>query len=422
MGVTGGLVSHEPTFQESSGHEDQLTEAQLAERTGTPPDQVRLLVEFGVLRPEQGMFRSRDLVRLRVLADLKALGVDAHSVAKALSSGYLSLGYLENSALKPPQSELSFSQLADELDIPFSTLEKLYIACGLGHPSPEELVRAQDVPIIRAVPVLFGARVSEGEVLRAVRIWAESARRVAQYQIHHFHNSIEEPFRQRGLSDNEALEAAVLEVSVRLGHSGEDMLAWLYRRHSEAFTMQHLLEHVDTALEQAGVRPKPTRQVEAAVFADLSGYTRLTEESGDEAAAHVSTTLAQLVSEIAARHRGVVVKMLGDGVHFHFSDPGDAVLASLALSEIVRPRGLPPAHVGVEAGPMIYDEGDYFGRSVNMAARLASQAGADQVFVGEGLVSSVVPSGFRLIEAGVYNLKGFSRPVTIHQAIRRDDT
>jgi hypothetical protein len=104
-------------------------------------------------------------VRLRVLADLKALGVDARSVAKALSSGYLSLGYLENSALKPPLSEVSFSQLADELDIPFSTLEKLYIACGLGHPSPEELVRAQDVPIIRAVPVLFGARVSEGEAL-----------------------------------------------------------------------------------------------------------------------------------------------------------------------------------------------------------------------------------------------------------------
>jgi adenylate cyclase len=350
------------------------------------------------------------------------LGVDARSVAKALSSGYLSLDYLENSALKPPPSEHSFSELAAELAIPFSSLEKLYIACGLGHPSPDELVRDQDVPIIRAVPILFGARVSAAEVLRAVRVWAESARRVAQYQIHHFHNSIEEPFRQRGLSDNEALEAAVREVSVRLGHSGQEMLAWLYRRHSEAFTMQHLLEHVDTALEQAGVRPKPTRQVEAAVFADLSGYTRLTEESGDEAAAHVSTTLAQLVSEIAARHRGVVVKMLGDGVHFHFSDPGDAVLASLALIEIVRPRGLPPAHVGVEAGPMIYDEGDYFGRSVNMAARLASQAAADQVFVGEGLVSSVVPSGFSLVEVGAYNLKGFSRPVTIHEAIRRHDT
>src|SRR5205823_2482541 len=133
---------------------------------------------------------------------------DAHSVAKALSSGYLSLDYLENSALKPPPSEHSFSELADELGIPFSTLEKLYIACGLGHPSPEALVRDQDVPIIRAVPVLFGARVSEGEVLRAVRFWAEGARRVAQYQIHHFQNPIDAPFRQRGLRGSVGLHQA----------------------------------------------------------------------------------------------------------------------------------------------------------------------------------------------------------------------
>jgi class 3 adenylate cyclase len=60
-------------------------------------------------------------------------------------------------------------------------------------------------------------------------------------------------------------------------------------------------------------------------------------------------TLAQLVNEIAAHHQGEVVKMLGDGVHFHFHDPGDAVRASLEIVENVRPRGLPPAHIGVNA-------------------------------------------------------------------------
>ena len=58
-------------------------------------------------------------------------------------------------------------------------------------------------------------------------------------------------------------------------------------------------------------------------------------------------------------------------------------MASLEIVDRVRPAGLPPAHVGVNAGPMIYDEGDYFGRTVNIAARIASQAGPDQVFVGE---------------------------------------
>jgi class 3 adenylate cyclase len=110
--------------------------------------------------------------------------------------------------------------------------------------------------------------------------------------------------------------------------------------------------------------------------------------------------------------------MLGDGVHFHFPDPGDAVRASLDIVEQVRPRGLPPAHVGVNAGPMIYDEGDYFGRTVNLAARIAGQAGADQVFVGEDLARSVRPEGFRLVNVGAFELKGVADPVVIHEAIR----
>ena len=152
-------------------------------------------------------------------------------------------------------------------------------------------------------------------------------------------------------------------------------------------------------------------------FADLSGYTRLTEEGGDEVAARVSVSLAQLVNEIAARHRGEVVKMLGDGVLFHFGDPVDAVRASLEMVEAVRPAGLPPAHVGINAGPMIYDEGDYFGRTVNIAARIASQASADQVFLGEGARRAVTPDGFRLVEVGGFELKGIAEPVTIYEAV-----
>jgi adenylate cyclase len=126
------------------------------------------------------------------------------------------------------------------------------------------------------------------------------------------------------------------------------------------------------------------------------------------------------VNEVAARHRGEVVKMLGDGVHFHFPDPDDAVRASLEIVESVRSRGLPPAHVGVNAGPMIYEEGDYFGRTVNIAARIASRASADQVFVGEDASREVTPIGFRLVDVGRLDLKGISQPVTVYEAVRDD--
>lgn len=91
-------------------------------------------------------------------------------------------------------------------------------------------------------------------------------------------------------------------------------------------------------------------------------------------------------------------------------------MASLDIVDRVHPDGLPPAHIGVNAGPMIYDEGDYFGRTVNIAARIASQAGPDQVFVGEDVLRHITPSGFRLVEVGAFELKGIANPVVLHEA------
>ena len=397
---------------------DRLTEDELAQRAGTNVERVRELVDLGILQPEEGTFHRRDVMRTRVISELESKGMDAQALASALASGHLALGYLESAGRRFPRSEQTFAQLSEEMAIPLETLQMFYVAFGLPRPHSDERVREEDLPILKGLPVLLGAGVGEGDVLRAVRVWGDSARRVAQFVSHYFHHTIEEPFRRRGLRDNEAFEAAIREVGFRMGHSGEQMLGWLYRRHSEAFLTEHQFQHVETALEEAGIRQRSPRGIEAAAFADLTGYTRLTEEAGDEVAARVSLTLAQLVNEVAARHQGEVVKMLGDGVHFHFRDPGDAVRASLEIVEDVRPRGLPPAHIGVNAGPMIYDEGDYFGRTVNIAARIAAQAAANQVFVGEDLVRAVPPKGFLVLEVGQFDLKGIAQPVMIYEAVR----
>jgi adenylate cyclase len=402
----------------SSVERDRITELELAERVGTTVERVRELSDLGILESERGTFPRRDVMRARVVMELEKKGMDAAALGSAVASGHLTLGYLESAGRRFPRSDRTFAQLSEDVGIPLETLRSLYVAIGLPRPHPDERVREEDLPILQGLPVLFGAGVGEGEVLRAVRVWGESARRVAQFQTHYFHNTVEEPFRRRGLGDNRSFEAAIREVGLRMGHSGEQMLGWLFRRHAEGFLVEHQFAHVETALEEAGIRQRPPRGVEASVFADLSGYTRLTEEAGDEAAAGVSLALAHFVNEVAARHAGEVVKMLGDGVHFHFRDPEDAVRASLEIVESVRPRGLPPAHIGVNAGPMIYEEGDYFGRTVNIAARIASQAQADQVFVGEDAVREVAPSGFQLVDVGRLHLKGISRPVMVYEAVR----
>lgn len=401
---------------------DRLSADEVAERAGTTSEHIALLTEVGILEPgDDGTYPRRDVLRARFVLGLDAMGIDANAVADALASGDLTLGYVEIGGRRPPRSNRTFAELSDEIAISFVTLERIYVAFGLPRPTPAEYVREEDLPLMRFIPVLVGAGLSEGDVLRLARVWGDSARRVAQFQSHYIHHSIEEPFRRRGLRDNAAFEAALREVGVRSGRSGEDLLGWLYRRHSEVFETEHLFDHVETALEDAGVHRREPRQVEGCVFADLSGYTRLTEESGDEEAARVSLKLAELVNEIASRHRGAVVKMLGDGVHFHFRDPRDAVMASLEIVDTVHPAGLPSAHVGVNAGPMIYDEGDYFGRTVNIAARIASQAGPDQVFVGEDVLRHITPSGFRLAEVGAFELKGIAKPLMLYEAIRDGD-
>jgi adenylate cyclase len=153
-------------------------------------------------------------------------------------------------------------------------------------------------------------------------------------------------------------------------------------------------------------------------FLDLAGYTQLTEERGDQAAAALVESLAVLVRRSARAYGGVPAKWLGDGVMFHFREPAGAVLAALAMVEELPAAGLPPAHVGVAAGPVVAQGGDYFGRTVNLAARIAVHADAGQVLVSESVVQASPPDGVRFVQVGPVQLKGFARPVRLLEASR----
>jgi adenylate cyclase len=142
-------------------------------------------------------------------------------------------------------------------------------------------------------------------------------------------------------------------------------------------------------------------------FLDLTGYTRLTEERGDEAAADLAARLAGLVRRSSQEHDGMPVKWLGDGVMFYFREPAAAVLAALEMVELVGSQGLPPAHVGVHAGPVVFQEGDYFGRTVNLAARIAEYARPGEVLVSQEVVDAANAAPVAFNEIGLVDLKGF---------------
>ena len=100
----------------------------------------------------------------------------------------------------------------------------------------------------------------------------------------------------------------------------EQALLAIYHGQQEHAWSQVFVEHVEGALEQAGLYRRLDRPP-AMCFLDLTGYTRLTEERGDEAAADLAARLAGLVRRSCQEHGGTPVKWLGDGVMFYFREP-----------------------------------------------------------------------------------------------------
>jgi adenylate cyclase len=172
-------------------------------------------------------------------------------------------------------------------------------------------------------------------------------------------------------------------------------------------------------MEEAGYeRPRPS-EPPAIAFLDMGGYTLLTQKAGDEAAAELAATLAGLVQRVSQRHRGTAVKFLGDGVMFHFAEPTNAIACGLELIESVEQVGLPPARMGADVGPVVFRDGDYFGQTVNVAARIADYARPHEVLVSEAAKRASSMDGFEFREIGEIPLKGVREPVRLHRALNR---
>jgi adenylate cyclase len=147
----------------------------------------------------------------------------------------------------------------------------------------------------------------------------------------------------------------------------------------------------------------------------------LTDERGDDAAAQLAEQLGRIVQRTSVAYGGRPVKFLGDGVTFVFPEPGPAVLASLEMVESVAAEGLPPAHVGIAAGSVIFQEGDYYGQTVNLAARISDFARPGEVLVSGTVVDAAGLPEDAFVEVGPVELKGVSSPVRLLAARRSTD-
>jgi class 3 adenylate cyclase len=211
-------------------------------------------------------------------------------------------------------------------------------------------------------------------------------------------------------------EEATRAISA-LVHVAPRMFEWLSWRYRERESVEGIVEGFEQFLASRGLAPPPGPAVPpAVVFVDLSGFTQTTEEHGDDAAVHLAMTLQREADAAAAWNEGRLVKLLGDGAMLRFPDARRGVAAALSLVRTLSGGRRAPAHAGVHTGPVVERDMDLFGRTVNVAARVAAAAGPGEVLVTEDVVDAAGDGAWRFEPAGEQRLKGIAEPIRLFRA------
>jgi adenylate cyclase len=399
---------------------DELSGEELADRSGVTAEQLRRLVELGIIASTpQGRFRPSDIQRIRVVDTLAEAGFAPEQLSELIATGAYDLDWASVVFPQPTaQLTTTLEETAAATGLPEELAARLFDAWELPRPQPGQALRADDDELLQlAGPALEGFGNDETALLGAARQLGDRLRGLAESQVRLFHTHVEEQLGAQGHLDHSWTDD-LNQVAASMMASLERTLLLLYRRHFEHYVLDVTVLRAEAALERAGLaRRRPVRPP-AIAFLDLTGYTKLTEERGDRAAAELAGRLVEIVHEFAHRCGGRPVKQLGDGVMFHFPAPAQGVRCGLELVDRIPKVGLPQARVGLHSGPVVFQDGDYFGRTVNIAARITDYARPGEVLVSDQVVADADPlEGVRFAPVGPVSLKGLSAPITLYTAV-----
>jgi adenylate cyclase len=171
----------------------------------------------------------------------------------------------------------------------------------------------------------------------------------------------------------------------------------------------------------SGIRGEKAVSEHTFLFADLVGFTALTAAEGDDRAADVALGLYGTVRGLLPDHRGEELKTLGDGVVLRCAEAANGITLGLRIvEELEALPAFPAVRVGVHTGPAVQKEGEWYGRTVNVAARLCTAAAGGEVLVSEQACGAAGP--LREVEFGdsrLHWLRNVPEPIAAQVASLR---
>lgn len=300
-------------------------------------------------------------------------GVAAEEIEKARVEGPLQLYALERYILEEsPQVDLASA--SRETGIPEDRLRTFWCALGFPDPLPDEpTFTRRDLRMLETiVRYIDDGILDETVALQMARVMGLSLARIAVAQVEASQMRRRGAFA-RGPRGRDAEEAAEVKESAELIPMLSALLESVWRRHLAVAARRRTLQDDDEREREITVG-----------FADLEGFTSLSEQLPEHELAELVDRFEQLAYEIVARHDGRVVKTIGDEVMFVAESPAAGAELALSLAESYgADDALGDVRVGLATGRGLQLEGDLYGPAVNMASRIVSIAYPGTVVVSE---------------------------------------
>jgi adenylate cyclase len=396
--------------------EPTLTLSEAAARVGVSPSTLKRWADSGVI-PEVdggGEWTAAAVAHARIVARLRSRGHRLDQIREAGHQGRLAYGYIESLFGDDEAAERSLSDVAAETNLEEALIERFWNSIGLA-PAALDTITDEDLEALRYVESVLDAGFPLVAFLQLCRVYGQSLSQIADAEVRLFHLYVHEPLMREGVpglqmaEEMEGLARDLLPIS-------SPLMDYVHRRFLQHFVAQDVVGHMEEELEESDIESGRVRV--AIAFADLAGYTRFTEEEGEEEALSLVERFVEGVTNTLPDDARVV-KTIGDEVMVVGNDVHALVDWAVGYVGLFQER--PEPRIGIHWGTTLYRDGDYFGRDINLASRVVARARGGEVLVTDSVTDAlrgVRHLGFEGI--GQVKLKGFDQPRQLCRAVPRE--
>jgi adenylate cyclase len=386
--------------------EDRLSLKEVAERTGVSTATLKRWAQTGVIPEMDGSatdgWPPAAVAHARLVARLRERGHSLKQIREASDQGRLAYGFVED--LFPGEREPhSLDDAADATGLEPALVERFWTSIGLPRQGLDQLTE-EDLHALQYVSSVLGAGFPLVAFLQLCRVYGQTLSQIADAEVRLFHIYVHEPLIREGVPGLEMAEE--METLARdLLPLASPLMDYVHQRFLQHYIEQDVVGHMEIELE--GDMDLGRLRV-AISFCDLAGYTRFTEEEGEEEALSFVERFIEAVTATLPEDARVV-KTIGDEVMIVGQDVAALVDWAVGFEQLFDDR--PQPRIGLHWGATLYRDGDYFGREVNLASRVVARARGGEVLVTDSVVEAVGRlDHLNFAAIGQVKLKGFDEP------------